>query len=80
VLTIDSGDRVTVESLSGGPMNLPPVGFTVPPELLRIHRESQRKAPGHILTGPIAVRGAEPGDVYSAVNPQPWLNKLGLKP
>ncbi|HEU4547656.1 MAG TPA: M23 family metallopeptidase, partial [Microlunatus sp.] len=24
--------------------------------------------------------GAEPGDVYSAVNPQPWLNKLGLKP
>ena len=24
--------------------------------------------------------GAEPGDVYSAVNPQPWLTKLGLKP
>ena len=24
--------------------------------------------------------GAEPGDVYSAVNPQPWLIKLGLKP
>ena len=24
--------------------------------------------------------GAEPGDVYSAVNPQPWLNKLGLEP
>jgi murein DD-endopeptidase MepM/ murein hydrolase activator NlpD len=23
---------------------------------------------------------AEPGDVYSAVNPQPWLTKLGLKP
>jgi acetamidase/formamidase len=63
VLTIDSGDRVSVESLSGGPMNLPPAGFTVPPELLRIHRESQRKAPGHILTGPIAVRGAAPGDV-----------------
>ena len=24
--------------------------------------------------------GAEPGDVYSAVNPHPWLTKLGLKP
>ncbi|HEY5786453.1 MAG TPA: M23 family metallopeptidase [Microlunatus sp.] len=24
--------------------------------------------------------GAEPGDVYSAANPQPWLTKLGLKP
>lgn len=24
--------------------------------------------------------GTTPGDVYQAVNPQPWLNKLGLKP
>lgn len=24
--------------------------------------------------------GTTPGDVYKAVNPQPWLNKLGLKP
>jgi murein DD-endopeptidase MepM/ murein hydrolase activator NlpD len=24
--------------------------------------------------------GTTPGDVYTAVNPQPWLNKLGLKP
>jgi murein DD-endopeptidase MepM/ murein hydrolase activator NlpD len=24
--------------------------------------------------------GAEPGDVYRAVDPQPWLTKLGLKP
>jgi acetamidase/formamidase len=63
VLTIESSDRVTVQSLSGGPLTLPPAGFTVPPELLRIHSESPRKAPGHILTGPIAVRGAMPGDV-----------------
>ena len=34
VLTIDSGDRVTIESISGGPKNLPGEGFTVPPELL----------------------------------------------
>ena len=63
VLTIDSGDRVTVESVSGGPANLPGEGFHVPPELYAIHERAQRKLPGHILTGPIAVRGAMPGDV-----------------
>ena len=35
----------------------------MPPELLRIHDKSERRLPGHILTGPIHVRGAEPGDV-----------------
>ena len=63
VLTINSGDRVTVETVSGGPANLPGPGYHVPPELARIHAECQRKMPGHLLTGPIAVRGAEPGDV-----------------
>lgn len=63
VLTIDSGDRVTVETVSGGPGNLPGEGYHVPPELYRVHESAPRKLPGHILTGPIAVRGAVPGDV-----------------
>ena len=63
VLKIDSGDRVTIESLSGGPANLPGDDFHVPPELLEVHAKAQRKIPGHILTGPIGVRGAMPGDV-----------------
>jgi acetamidase/formamidase len=63
VLTIDSGDKVTVETVSGGPASLPGDGYYVPPELLEIHAKCQRRLPGHILTGPIAVRGAEPGDV-----------------
>ena len=63
VLTIASGDRVTIDSLSGGPANLPGEGFDVPPELLQVHAKSQRRLPGHILTGPIEVRGAQPGDV-----------------
>ena len=63
VLSIDSGDRVTIESLSGGPANLPGDGFHVPPELLEVHAKAQRRVPGHILTGPIGVRGAMPGDV-----------------
>lgn len=61
-LTIDSGDRVVIESVSGGPQNLPPKG-TVPPELLDIHARAERRQVGHILTGPVAVAGAEPGDM-----------------
>jgi acetamidase/formamidase len=63
VLTIDSGDRVTVTSVSGGPQVLPGKGFFVPPALLDIHAQVQEKLGGHILTGPIAVRGAKPGHV-----------------
>jgi acetamidase/formamidase len=63
VLTIDSGDRVTVETVSGAPEVMPKSGFKIPPELEAIHRTVPRKLPGHILTGPIAVRGARPGQV-----------------
>ncbi len=62
-LTVDSGDRVVIETVSGGPANLPGAGFHVPPELLTLHQGAERRSPGHILTGPVAVRGAEPGDV-----------------
>lgn len=62
VLTIASGDTVTVDSVSGGPAVLPPAGFHVPPELRAIHERSRGVLAGHILTGPIAVEGAEPGD------------------
>jgi len=63
VLTIASGDTVTIETVSGSPDVLPPAGFHVPPELHDIHARSERMVPGHILTGPVAVEGAEPGDV-----------------
>ena len=62
VLTIESGDSITIEALSGGPKNLPGEGFHVPPELLEVHAKSHQRMPGHILTGPVAVRGAQPGD------------------
>ncbi|MEL6520330.1 MAG: acetamidase/formamidase family protein [Pseudomonadota bacterium] len=62
-LTIASGDSVTVETVTGGPDMLPPDGFEVPPELLDIHERAERMLPGHILTGPVAIEGAEPGDV-----------------
>ena len=63
VLKVKPGDTVTVETVSGSPEVLPPAGFHVPPELLDIHKRSERMLPGHILTGPIAIEGAEPGDI-----------------
>ncbi len=64
VLRIADGDRVTVETVSGAPDDLPPPGFHVPPELQAIHAALGGPTLGpHILTGPIAVAGAAPGDV-----------------
>ena len=63
VIEIESGERVTIDALSGGPANLPGEGFQVPPELLEVHAKSQRRLPGHILTGPVGIRGARAGDV-----------------
>ena len=65
VLTIDSGDRVVVESVSGNAEWMPPQasGFEVLPELQDIHQRVKRGTGNHILTGPIFVRGAAVGDV-----------------
>ena len=62
-LTVADGDTVTIRTVTGGPEALPPEGFHVPPELRDIHARSERLLPGHILTGPVAVAGAAPGDV-----------------
>ena len=62
-LTVKPGDRVTIDTVSGGPDVLPGDGFHVPPELLDIHQRSERMVPGHILTGPVAIEGADPGDL-----------------
>jgi len=64
VLVVRSGDEVTVETLSGGPDVLPTdARFPIPPELHEVHARCERPLPGHILTGPIAIEGAVPGDV-----------------
>ena len=64
LLTVSSGDTVTLECVSGTPEMLPPAerSFHVPPALLAIHRANPPRMAGHILTGPVAVAGAEPGD------------------
>ncbi|HET7410911.1 MAG TPA: acetamidase/formamidase family protein [Paracoccaceae bacterium] len=63
VLTVASGDTVELDSVSGNPWNLPGEGFRVLPELLEVHARVPRELQGHIMTGPIAVEGARPGDM-----------------
>jgi acetamidase/formamidase len=62
VLTIASGDTVTIDTVSGALDNLPPQF-----EALATHRDVLAtltpRMRGHIMTGPVAVEGAEPGDV-----------------
>ena len=64
-LEIESGETVTIDTVSGGPEHIPPEGkgFHIPAELFEIHRKCSAVLPGHILTGPIAVKSAAPGDV-----------------
>ena len=64
VLTVKSGETVTVECVSGrqGVLPGPDSGLIVPEALSAILAANPTPPPGHIVTGPIAVEGAEPGD------------------
>ena len=65
VITIRSGDTLEIECVSGTPEVMPPAGgpFTIPPALARIHDARLHQLGPHILTGPIAVENAQPGDM-----------------
>lgn len=70
VLTVQSGDTVTVECVSvGNPANLERAGLAperVEADIRRLYAEvpREKRGPGgHPLTGPIAIEGAMPGDV-----------------
>lgn len=64
VLTVNPGDSVTFECVSGGVEVMPPPGspLAVPPALRAIHDSNPPRIGPHILTGPVAIAGAEPGD------------------
>ena len=68
VLRIKSGDTVEIQTLiTSSPARLESAGVTpdqVEQALRDIYNEVTNKGPGgHILTGPVYVEGAEPGDV-----------------
>jgi acetamidase/formamidase len=63
VATISPGDTIVINSVSGAPADLPAqAGMTVRPELAAIHAAVKPEIGPHLLTGPVAVRGAMPGD------------------
>lgn len=63
VITVNSGDTVTLHCVSGGPEEMPGEPFTVLPEHREIHAALKPRMRGHILTGPVGIRGAMPGDM-----------------
>jgi acetamidase/formamidase len=71
VLTVKSGDTVVMQTLSTcGPEERLEAGGVKPADIPDYVREIYTKVPasergpgGHILTGPVAIEGAEPGDV-----------------
>jgi acetamidase/formamidase len=66
LVTVDPGDIVVISTVSGGPESLPRAdsGLTVPDALRAIHAGLTPKLGGpHIMTGPVAVRGAKIGQV-----------------
>ncbi len=63
VLTIRSGDTVTIGTVSGGADVMPGADHEIPQTLRDIHARVPCKLPGHICTGPVAIEGAQPGQV-----------------
>jgi acetamidase/formamidase len=65
VLTVESGDTVKVQCVSGTPEVLPPsgAGLSVPDALQAILAAGLPRLGAHIITGPIAISDAMPGDM-----------------
>ena len=66
-LRVRAGDTVAIETVSGNPARLEAAGLDggkIPQALRDVYREVKDRGPGgHLLTGPVFIEGAEPGDV-----------------
>src|SRR6476469_802433 len=66
LVTVEPGDEVIISTVSGAPQQMPnpSSGLIVPAALPAIHASVPQKLNGpHIMTGPVAVRGAKAGQV-----------------
>lgn len=62
-VTVEPGDTVTLHAPSAGPEDLPDdPRYTVAEDHRRLLRDTPRGIGPHIMAGPVAVAGAEPGD------------------
>src|SRR5215475_145971 len=63
LLTVESGDTVVVSTVSGPREVMPPPPLVVPAALAAVQEHVRPKLPGHMCTGPVAIRGAKAGQV-----------------
>jgi len=65
VLTVQPGDTVVLQAVSGMPHVMPPpeAGLTIPDALAKILAAKLPSLGAHLVTGPVAIAGAEPGDM-----------------
>lgn len=61
VLNVESGDTVVIDTVSGGRQEVLDDSLFRPDHRLIVDQVPQLMGP-HILTGPVCIRGAEPGD------------------
>ncbi len=86
VLTVEPGDSVAMECLSGGPEVMPAdtVRFPISDQLRAIHAAPSFRLGTHMITGPVAVRGAMPGDMLEvridSVEPGADWGYCGFRP
>ena len=65
LLTIDSGDTVTISTVSDPREVMPPPPLVVPAALAAVQAHVQPKLPGHMCTGPVSMCGPSRGDTLS---------------
>ena len=65
IMTIEAGDTVEIQCVSGRQAVMPPPDspFEIPPALSAVLAANPDMQAGHIVTGPIAIAGAMPGDM-----------------
>src|SRR5205085_6988793 len=61
LMTVEGGDTVTISTVSGMASQMPAAPYAIPPALTAIQKSVPQKLPGHICTGPVAVKGAKAG-------------------
>jgi acetamidase/formamidase len=62
-IEVESGDTVVISTVSGGREMMPPPPLVVPDALRDVQAALSPTLPGHMCTGPVAVKGARAGDV-----------------
>ena len=84
LVTVEPGDEVIMSTVSGAPEQMPDPrsGLIVPAALPAIHASVPQKLNGpHIMTGPVAVRGAKVGQVLEVrIKAIELQLRLGLQP